>query len=169
MTNWTDRDTQDLRRIGETELGDSLTASDLDTIAMAANEMERLQARVVELEAERDVLNGSWCYENQSEGRGPCGVCVTCLKHGTPRATQDAVDAVRAPLVQRIVVLEAEMRAASMHTKELRMLLVGAVKFLQAVLTGTPDTSRLSRFVDEATDYLNRTSDPSDILRNVPK
>lgn len=141
--NWTDRDTQDLRRIGETELGDPLTESDLDTIAMAANEMERLQARVVELENELHAAN--------------------------TRTLDALLPKLNPGWRERVATLEAEMRAVSAHTRELRMLLVGAVKFLQTVLAGTPDTSRLSCFVDKATDYLNRTSDPSDILRNVPK
>ncbi len=37
-------------------------------------------AKLEAAEAERDVLNGSWCANNITEGRGACGVCKTCLR-----------------------------------------------------------------------------------------
>lgn len=173
MTNWTDRDTQDLRRIGEIELGDPLTESDLDTIAMAANEIERLQARVVELEENWRRASEGWhrwrdrCLE--SESRDLLRITALEAERDEEAALREAAWGRVNEANAKIATLEAEMRAASARTRELRMLLVGAVKFLQTVLAGTPDTSRISRFVDEATDYLNRTSDPSDILRNISK
>lgn len=80
---------------------------------------ECLRTRIATLEAERDVLNGAWCAENQAEGRGPCGACVTCLRQGTPRAVQEAVDAATGPLRKRIAALEAERAEVA---RELRRL-----------------------------------------------
>jgi len=41
------------------------------------------------VEAERDLYNGVTCKENQDNGRGPCGVCVTCLRAELTRMEAD--------------------------------------------------------------------------------
>lgn len=50
------------------------------TCANKDTELLRLRAELEMAQAERDVLNGSWCATNISEGRGKCGVCKTCLR-----------------------------------------------------------------------------------------
>lgn len=43
-----------------------------------AAEIALLRERIVFLQAEIDVLNGTACAEEQTRGKGPCGSCRTC-------------------------------------------------------------------------------------------
>lgn len=52
---------------------------------LTSSYLETANARVAELEAELDVVNGKWCADNQSQGRGPCGVCRTCLRENAAK------------------------------------------------------------------------------------
>ena len=42
-----------------------------------AAHFERKRDEVI---AQRDVLNGTFCIEEQKKGSGPCGACITCLR-----------------------------------------------------------------------------------------
>lgn len=116
FSRWVERSVQ--RAIAEESAARAIR--DAEARQKAVDEMvDLLQDRVAALEAERDVLNGAWCAENQAEGRGPCGACVTCLRQGTPRAVQEAVDAATGPLRKRIAALEAERAEVAKELREL--------------------------------------------------
>lgn len=40
----------------------------------------RLRAKNDQLKAEIDVVRGTACAEEQQDGNGPCGICITCYE-----------------------------------------------------------------------------------------
>src|SRR5271167_3163830 len=72
--------------------------------------MAQVEERVLNLEAEVDVLRGTWCQNNQKEGRGPCGVCIDCLK-GQVKSLRELETQLRGSLRQCVnseIALRAE-------------------------------------------------------------
>ncbi len=49
-----------------------------------------LMERIMMLEAERDVANGTACAEEQADGKGPCGACRNCARAERDEAVADA-------------------------------------------------------------------------------
>jgi hypothetical protein len=62
----------------------------MSEIAKLRAERDALQERIVFLQAEADVLNGTACAEEQRNGNGPCGACSTCYRGMLAAAVQRA-------------------------------------------------------------------------------
>ena len=57
--------------------------------------IHELTTENAKLRAENDVIRGSWCNGNRSEGRGGCGMCAVCCKEAKERADCAEMDAAK--------------------------------------------------------------------------
>lgn len=77
------------------------------------------------------------------------------------RARQ-ALDALATTLAEK----EARIKTLEIRRSESRQLLYRLTKYVKEDLATTPGTTRLARLTDQAADYLARTNEPNDVLRD---
>lgn len=44
------------------------------------NEIIKLQAELERVRSTLQVIDGTWCQENRSQGKEPCGLCIWCTR-----------------------------------------------------------------------------------------
>lgn len=71
--------------------------------------------------------------------------------------------------LEQVASLELELEAADRRRREGRGLLRRLVKYVREDRAETPGSTRLARLTDTVDDYLRRTHDPADILRDSAK